>query len=484
MNQSQTPSEAAMVQRPLCVDLDGTLVKSDTLYDSLCVMMRHHPIAALKLPFWLLGGKARVKSELARVAPLDATKLPYNQKLLNFLRQEKRNGRPIYLVTGADARLAEAVAAYLNLFTGTLGSDGINNLTGHHKLDVLKARFESFDYIGNARIDLPLLAASVEPMIANPSRGLLWGLKSRRIVPVHDFRDHRSFIKTITKAIRVHQWAKNVLVVLPLILAHAINRNSILAAVACFFCFSFTASANYLVNDLLDIESDRHHASKRLRPFAAGDLSVLRGLFLILLLVAAAIALLTLPVLPWNFALWLIAYAIVTTSYSFWLKRIALVDVIVLSGLYTLRMLAGAAATGTPISPWLASFSTFLFLSLAMVKRFSEIENLRERGVATSTHGRGYLVADLEQIRSFGTSSGFVAVLVFTFYISRPDVEVLYRHSMRLWLIVPLLLLWILRVWLKASRGELDDDPVIFAIRDKMSLAIGAAVAAVAFFAL
>ena len=471
-------------KRPLCVDLDGTLVKSDTLYDSLCVMMRHRPAAALKLPFWLLGGKARVKAEVARVAPIDAAKLPYNQKVVNFLRQEKRNGRAIYLVTGADERVAQAVAAHLNIFTGILGSDGQKNLTGNRKLAELRQCFESFDYIGNARVDLPLLVASVEPMVANPSRGLLLALKRKRITPVHDFRDHRSFLKTITKAIRIHQWAKNVLVFVPLLLSHKLTHSGVLAALACFFCFCFTASANYLVNDLMDIESDRHHASKRLRPFAAGDLSVLRGLFLVMLLTCATVVLLiVVPGLPWHFALWLIAYAVVTTSYSFWLKRVALVDVIVLSGLYTLRMLAGGAATGTMISPWLASFSTFLFLSLAMVKRFSEIENLRERGVA-STHGRGYLVADLEQIRSFGTASGFVAVLVFTLYISRPDVTMLYHHAMRLWLIVPLLLLWIMRVWLKASRGELDDDPVIFALRDKMSLAIGAAVAVVAIFAL
>jgi 4-hydroxybenzoate polyprenyltransferase len=484
VTQDQVSPELRTGQRPLCVDLDGTLVKSDTLYDSLCVMLRHRPTAALKLPFWLLGGKAWVKAELARVAPLDAAKLPYNQKVVNFLRQEKRKGCAIYLVTGADERLAQAVAAHLNLFTETLGSDGQKNLTGNRKLAELKRRFESFDYIGNSRVDLPLLAAAIEPMVANPTRGLLMALKRKRIRPVHDFRDHRSFVKTITKAIRVHQWAKNILVFVPLLLSHKLTHQSILAAVACFFCFSFTASANYLVNDLLDIESDRHHSSKRLRPFAAGDLSVLHGLFLVLFLTGATVALLVaVPSLPWHFVLWLIAYAVVTTSYSFWLKRIALVDVIVLSGLYTLRMLAGGAATGTVISPWLASFSTFLFLSLAMVKRFSEIENLRERGV-TTTHGRGYLVADLEQIRSFGTASGFVAVLVFTQYISRPDVEMLYRHAMRLWLIVPLLLLWILRVWLKASRGELDDDPVIFALRDKMSLAIGAAVVVIALFAL
>lgn len=458
--------------RPLCVDLDGTLVKSDTFYDSLCVLMRRRPLAALKLPLWLLGGKARVKSELARIAPLDAAKLPYNQKLLQALRQEQRNGRAIYLATGADQRLAEAVAQHLHLFTGLLGSDGVKNLTGARKLAALREQYGSFDYIGNARVDLPLLAASVEPMVANPSVGLRLGLRWRKIRPRQVFEDRRPLLQTILKAIRIHQWSKNVLVFVPLLLSHKLTGAGIAAALECFFCFSFTASANYVVNDLLDIESDRHHTSKRLRPFAAGDLPVLLGLALIGLLLAATITLLVVPGLPWHFVLWLIAYALVTTSYSFRLKSVALVDVIVLSGLYTLRMLAGGAATGTVISPWLGIFSTFLFLSLAMVKRFSEVENLRERGL-DATHGRGYLVADLEQIRSFGTASGFVAVLVFTLYISRPDVTDLYRHPNRLWFIVPLLLLWILRVWLKASRGELDEDPVVFALRDRMSLFVG-----------
>lgn len=468
---------------PLCVDLDGTLVKSDTLYDSLCVLMRRRPLTAFKLPFWLLCGKARVKAELAQVAPIDAARLPFNQKLLSFLRQEQRNGRAIFLVTGADHRLAEAVAAHLHIFTGVLGSDGTKNLTGAKKLAALKERFAQFDYIGNASIDLPLLATSVEPMVANPTRGLLLALKRRKIKPAHDFRDHQPFVKTITKAIRVHQWAKNVLVFVPLLLSHKLTHTGVIAALECFFCFSFTASANYLINDLLDIESDRHHVTKRLRPFAAGDLSVQRGFLLIVLLVAATVALLVLPGMPWHFVLWLIAYAILTTSYSFWLKRVALVDVLVLSGLYTLRMMAGGAATATVISFWLAAFSTFLFLSLAMVKRFSEIENLRERGISAA-HGRGYLATDLEKIRSFGTASGFVAVLVFTSYITRPDVTDLYRNPSRLWFIVPLLLLWIMRVWLKASRGELDDDPVIFALRDRMSLAIGFAVLVIAILAI
>jgi 4-hydroxybenzoate polyprenyltransferase len=264
-------------------------------------------------------------------------------------------------------------------------------------------------------------------------------------------------------------------------MSHKLRPSSIAAAIIAFFCFSFMASANYLVNDMLDIESDRRHPAKRFRPFAAGDLPVAGGIVLALLLVSASMALL--PLLPHDFALWLLVYIVATMAYSLYLKRIALVDVLMLSGLYTLRIVAGGAATGTVISHWLSGLSVFLFLSLAMVKRFSELENLRERGL-TATYGRGYLVADLEQIRSFGTASATAAVVVFSLYISRPDVVRLYKHEGRLWLIVPLMLFWLYRVWLLGSRGEMDDDPVIFAIRDKVSLAVGAAVLLLAILAL
>ena len=282
------------------------------------------------------------------------------------------------------------------------------------------------------------------------------------------------------KAIRVHQWAKNSLLFLPILLSHKISWQSMVTAVTAFFCFSFIASANYLVNDLLDIESDRHHLKKRFRPFAAGDLSVTTGLAIAAVLIAASCA--VLPRLPVVFGLWLLVYAVTTSTYSFYLKRIPLVDVLVLSGLYTLRMLAGGAATGTEISPWLSSLSIFLFLSLAMVKRFSELANLRDRGI-TSPLGRGYMVGDLEQIRAFGTASAYAAVVVFSLYISRPDVYALYRHPGRLWLIVPLMLYWLSRVWLLASRGDLDEDPVVFAIRDRVSVALAVGTAVLAIFA-
>jgi len=466
---------------PLCVDLDGTLVKSDTLYDSLCMLLRRHPLYLFQVPLLLLsGGKARVKAAFAVRAPLDAAHLPYNHAVLQFLREQRQRGVSIYLATGADASLAERVATHLGLFSGVLASDGATNLTGNHKLAILNQRFPEFDYIGNARADLPLLAAARHAYVANPSAGLRRALNSGRFPVIQSFQDSKPLLPTLLKAIRIHQWAKNILLFFPLLLSHQISLRTLSSAITAFFCFSFIASANYLVNDMLDIESDRHHFKKRLRPFAAGDLSVQAGIVTALLLVAACCSLL--PQLPLPFALWLLFYAVVTSAYTLYLKRIPLVDVLVLSGLYALRMLAGAAATQTVISPWLSAFAIFLFLSLAMVKRFSELSTLRGRGDVTP-HGRGYLVADLEQIRSFGTSSAYAAVVVFALYISRPDVDALYRHSGRLWFIVPFMLYWLNRVWLLASRGELDEDPVIFAIQDKVSIAIGFCIALLAVYA-
>lgn len=481
MSQTSVPSPSPELIRPLCVDLDGTLIKSDSLFDAVCQFMRRNPARFWQLPLWLAGGRARLKAEVARRVPLDASRLPYNAQLLNYLRSQRREGRPLYLTTGADGPLAERVAAHLGIFAGVLASDGVTNLTSGKKLALIKARFGEFDYIGNSRADLPLLANARTAMLANPTRDLRVALSVRRIPVAQTFIDRRPLPRTLLKAIRIHQWAKNILLVAPLLMSHKLSSAAIGAVVAAFFCFSFMASASYLVNDLLDIDSDRRHPVKRFRPFAAGDLPVTGGVALVFALIAASVAIL--PWLPRQFAGWLAIYIVATTAYSFYLKQVALVDVLMLSGLYTLRLLAGGAATGTEISHWLAGFSIFLFLSLAMVKRFSELENLRERGLPR-THGRGYLVADLEQIRSFGTASATAAVVVFSLYISRPDVEALYKHAGRLWLIVPLMLFWLYRVWLLGSRGEMDGDPVIFALRDRLSLLVGVGVVVVAILAL
>jgi 4-hydroxybenzoate polyprenyltransferase len=469
--------------RPLCVDLDGTLSKSDTLIDSLLVLARRHPAQLAGLFGPLLHGKAAFKAYVTSHVSLDVTHLPYNRKLIEYLRQERLRGRAIYLATGANQALAQRVAAHLSLFKGVLGSDGETNLTGSRKLDRLRSSLGSadFDYIGNDTPDMPLLAQAKEPMVADPSLRLRLRMRARGLHPVHVFEERTGTLKSILKAMRPHQWAKNLLIFLPLLLGHVIRPAGLFAALLAFLCFSITASSAYIVNDLLDIEADRQHPKKRFRPFASADLSAFSGCVLVVLFLVLAFA--GARLLPFGFYVWLLIYLGSTLAYSWYLKRIAIVDVLTLSGLYTLRLLAGSAATGSHISHWLAGFSIFLFFSLAIVKRFAELENLRASG-ASPRNGRGYLVADLHQLSSFGTASAFAAVMVFAIYISGNDVTMLYRHPEWLWLIVPLMILWLCRVWLLASRGDLNEDPLVFALTDKMSICIGIAVAIIAFFSI
>jgi 4-hydroxybenzoate polyprenyltransferase/phosphoserine phosphatase len=479
-----TQKEApASVLRPLCVDMDGTLVKSDTLVDSLLALMRSHPALLFRLPGRLLQGKARFKAFITESVSIDVATLPLNHALLRYLHQEQARGREIYLATGADVRLARRVADHLGIFAGVLGSDGATNLTGGRKLASLRFRLAeaSFDYIGNATPDLPLLSHATEPMVANPSIGLRIRLKARGISPSHAFVDRRPFLQSLLKAVRVHQWAKNLLIFVPLLCSHALSRGKLLTALAAFCCFSLVASSAYIVNDLLDIEADRRHPRKLQRPFAAGDLPAIGGIMIALVFLVTGLA--GAALLPGSFFALLLLYLATTVAYTAYLKRIVLVDVLVLSGLYSLRLLAGGAVTITPISHWLAGFSMFLFLSLAIVKRFAELENLRV-GDAAPMNGRGYRVSDLDQLRSFGTASAYASVIVFAIYITGPDVVKLYHKPQVLWMTVPLMILWLNRVWLLASRGELNEDPVAFALTDPMSLVIGAAVVAAALLAI
>ena len=477
------PAASASALAPLCVDLDGTLAKSDTLVDSLLVLARTHPALLLALPGRLLHGKAAFKAFITSHVTLDVTHLPYNRTLLQFLHEERTRGRSIYLVTGADVRLAERVAAHLGIFTAVLGSDGAVNLTGNRKLDRLRARFSggAFGYIGNDTPDLPLLAHAAEAMVANPSLQLRLGMRSRGIRPVRTFVEQNNRFWSAIKAMRLHQWSKNLLIFLPILLAHVTAPARLMAALLAFVCFSLTASSAYIVNDLLDIEADRRHAQKRRRPFAAGDLAAVTGAGMVAIFLF--LAFLGAELLPLAFTGWLFLYLATALVYSWYLKRVAMVDVLALSCLYTLRLFAGSAATQSRVSHWLASFSIFLFFSLAIVKRFAELENLRSSGLPPR-NGRGYLVADSAQLRSLGTSSAFAAVMVFAIYISSSDVVMLYRRPELLWLIMPLMILWLSRVWLLASRGELHEDPLVFAFTDRMSLGIGGAAAAIVMLAI
>jgi 4-hydroxybenzoate polyprenyltransferase len=482
----------------LCVDLDGTLVKSDTLHDSALAVARHHPSALVNIPGWLAQGKAALKRHLANTIQLDVVHLPYNRELLQYLEQQRATGRPIYLATAADADTANRIAEHLGLFAGVLASDGQLNLAGKNKLAAFQSRFgDNFSYIGNALPDLPLLQHCQEPMVANPTPGLRAALRKAGVTPVRTFDERASPLKAWLKAIRLHQWAKNTLIFVPLVLSHAWAPGLLAGATLAFYSFGLCASATYIINDLLDLEADRQHPRKRRRPFASGDLSALSGVVVVILFLAASLTLaLLVPhaiaalspqllylIKPHYFLLWLGVYLVITLAYSLHFKRTVLVDVIILSGLYTIRIIAGSAASGIAVSTWLGSFSIFFFLSLAFVKRFAELENLRERG-GVSAGGRGYHVSDIEQLRSFGSASGYASVVVLTLYISTLDAAHLYQHTRRLWLIVPVLLLWISRLWLMASRGHLNEDPVVYAITDRRSLLLGLVVVAIVLSAL
>jgi 4-hydroxybenzoate polyprenyltransferase len=494
------PVAAGVEVRPgvaICVDLDGTLVKSDTLVDTVLVLARQKPRELLHLPGWLAGGKASFKRKINAAVELDVEHLPYNRPLLEQLRRWHGEGRALYLATASDRRVAERVAAYLGIFAGVLASDGATNLSGGNKLAAFREQFgERFCYIGNARPDVELLAACESPMVANPERGLRAGMQRVGTIAAARFDDRTSAAKSWLKAIRLHQWAKNTLIFVPLLLAHAWRAGRLAGAAVAFVSFGLCASATYIINDLLDLEADRKHPRKKKRPFAAGDLSAIAGVAVVVVMLAASLVLaLAVPRVvaegsaghglaePYAFVEWLAFYTATTLSYSFYFKRKLLLDVFMLSGLYTVRILAGSAATGIPVSAWLAGFSVFFFLSLAFVKRFSELESLRERGEAV-TNGRGYFVSDLEQVRALGTGSMIAAVVVMTLYINNPETKMLYHHVIRLWFVVIILLLWLSQVWMLASRGDMHDDPVVYAVTDKRSLLLGLLMAGVVWWSL
>ena len=462
---------------PLCVDLDGTLIRSDVLMESFLLLIKLRPWMIFVIPFWLLRGRAALKYEIAHRVDLDAKTLPYQENLIGFLKDERTKGRTLILATAAHRKIAEGIAEHLGIFTVVLATaDGIN-LVGRVKRDALVERYgeRGFDYAGNSRADLHVWAMARQAIVVNPRKGVLQG--ATVCCPVsHTFKDERPHWSMYTKAVRAHQWLKNLLVFVPMLMAHRMTGIHLWADVLlAFISFSLCASSVYLFNDLFDLPADRLHPRKHKRPFASGDLSIIQGLLLtpVLLLAAFAIAISWLPL---AFSLVLAAYYALTVSYSLWLKSVVILDAVILAGLYTLRIIGGAAAIGIGASFWLLAFSIFLFFSLALVKRYSELLALRQRGQLT-THGRGYHVEDLVMLMGFGVASGFLAVLVSAFYINSTKVQALYMHPTVLWPVSPILLYWISRIWLITHRGGMHDDPVVFAATDKGSWVVAAIIA-------
>ncbi len=458
--------------RPLCVDLDGTLVATDTLGESVLQAVRHHPLRMLASPWWLTRGRAYFKRRTAELAIPDPALLPYRDELVLFLRNERDAGRRLLLTTGSDELVARPIADHLGLFDTVIASDGHTNCTGSRKVAAISQHLNgaAFDYIGNSCTDLPVWSAAAEALVVSPRRGVLARL-GRVKQPQRIFEAPMNRLVDLVKAMRPEQWAKNLLLLVPMLVGHHLKtglwQNMVKIWIA-FVAFGMCASFVYLLNDLLDIDADRRHPNKRFRPIAAGRISLTCAIGLAGALAIGGEIVGYLLVSP-EYALMLLLYMLISSSYSMYFKRKLVLDVICLAALYTHRIVAGGVALHIAISEWLLAFAMFLFLSLAFVKRYGELVLARDTR-ATQAFGRNYRVGDLNILRSIGPTSGYMAVLVFCLYIQQSkDVAELYAQPRVLWAICPILLYWITRIWFLADRHGVADDPLLFALRDKIS---------------
>jgi len=462
-----------MNQTPLVVDLDGTLVYTDTLLESLIMLIKHSPFVIFALPFWLLRGKAYMKRRLSNLVVPNPALLPYNLELVSWLREQKDSDRELILCTAADQRIAEGVASHLDLFSLVLASDGLRNMKGTNKCKALMELFptQGFSYVGDTRADLAIWQAASSSIVVSNSLALK--NSARKVCPTEkEFSKPKVSLSGIARLLRVHQWSKNLLLLVPAVAAHQIGQiDLIITLVLAFVSFSLCSSAVYIANDLIDLENDRRHPRKRDRPFASGQISIASTsvLFPLLLTLSAVLAL----KIGSGFAWALLSYFVLTCAYTVFLKRIVLLDCLVLAGTYTLRVIAGAAAISMGVSFWILSFSVFLFLSLAYLKRFAELQEVADENQTTSLHGRGYHHGDSQFVQILGIVAGFISVLVLALYIDSTASAQLYRKPEIVWGAVVVLLYWVSWVWLKAYRGEMHDDPVVFAITDRVSLACG-----------
>ncbi|HTQ38411.1 MAG TPA: UbiA family prenyltransferase [Pirellulales bacterium] len=480
------PADETVAQRSIAtaevsilfVDLDGSLVASNTLIELFLSAVRYDPRSAFRASLWLFRGRLAFKSHLANLTSLDAAALPYRAEVLTLLTELKREGCRLVLATASPYAVARQVAQHVGLFDDVLASDERRNLKGSIKLAAIEEYccqhgYQNFAYLGDSWADVPIWQRAVKVLVVAPSAQL-----SRRVArlqrPVTTLQARQGSWKACLRAVRAHQWMKNILMFLPLLFAHAFQYADYwkwMCALVAFVAFSACASSVYLVNDLLDLEEDRRHPRKRNRPFASGQLPLEFGLLVAPLLALFGLGL-SLFTVGSRFPLMLLLYLVCSGLYCLWLKRVALVDVFLLSGLYMLRLQAGGTASAVPVSEWLLIFCLFFFLSLAFAKRFVEIDHLE---LANDKHvtGRGYRTIDAPTLSSMGATSGYVAVLVLALYFNSHEVRLLYARPKVLYILCPTVLFWISRLWMLARRNELHDDPVIFALKDRVSQLLG-----------
>ncbi|MDR5737684.1 MULTISPECIES: UbiA family prenyltransferase [unclassified Caballeronia] len=463
------------MSKPIVVDLDGTLIHSDILVESGLAFVRKFPQQFYKPLQWLSsGGKPALKARLAEHVSIDVSTLPYNAEVVRWLKEMRAAGRSIALATASHESFAHCIAEHLGIFDRVFATDEHTNLSSHRKRDRLVAEYgvRGFDYVGNSHDDIAVWEAADRAYVVNPHAGVVRAASRNNNVE-RTFEGSPPSLRVWAKALRLHQWLKNLLIFVPLLAGHHLDAPRLIAlAVTGFLAFGLCASSVYLLNDLLDLQDDRHHPVKRKRPLAAGTLPLLLGATVCPVLLAASFTI-ALVFLPWRFVAVLVAYYVLTLAYSLFLKRRVMVDVVVLAALYTTRIIAGAAAAGVRLTFWLLAFSMFFFLSLALVKRYTELCLTAQSG-REKTRGRGYLSSDLSVVSSLGTSSGYISVLVLALYIQDERTAALYRHPELIWLTCPLMLYWISRTWIIAHRGVMHDDPIVFAARDRTSLLIAA----------
>ena len=452
---------------PLCVDLDGTLVKLDTLYQGIFYLIRKKPKSFFKLFKWMIKGRAALKDEVMRRVEINAHLYPYNEELLTFLKERKDIGQKIILVTGANKRTAKYVADYLGIFDAIHASTNETNLFGKVKRDFLQKTYVNYDYAGDSIHDLPIFKSARAKIFVNPQKRLQEH-QSDLII-----KSNNNFLRSIIKSIRLHQWLKNILIFTPMLLAHQVtNLKSVYDSLFAFIAFGLMASSVYIINDLLDITADQSHPKKRNRSFAAGDIQIVIGLYMIPILIIGACMICTL-FLPSNFLFILLIYLILANSYSLFFKQIVGVDIIILTILYVLRILGGSSVTNYVISEWFFAFAISLFLSLALAKRCAELVDLEINYEENITHRfRGYKTNHYKFIYNIGVISSIVAIFILSGYIISPAAQNLYSNTEFLWVSLPIITYWLMRLWYFVKKVKLIDDPLQFAITDKQTYII------------
>lgn len=466
----------------LCLDLDGTLIRSDALFESIFQMAKVNPFLLLLVPIWLLKGKPNLKEEINKRIDFNAKYLPYNQGLIDYVISEKSNGRKIYLATASHISIAQKVAEHLNFFDGVYATKDGYNLKSNKKAKILNQEFGKGNYVyaGDAKVDFNIWKDSAAAIVVSNKSSFIDDVRDKFNIE-KEFYNKSNLFKSILKEIRVYQWVKNILLFLPIVLAHTVDNITDLTNVLIgFFSFSISASFVYVLNDLLDLDSDRNHPRKKNRPLASGDLPIQIGIALVPILFIIGVGLSLL--LNFKFQLILLAYILITTAYSFSLKKIPILDIIILATLFTSRIVAGAFAANVYLSMWILAFSMFFFMNLAVLKRYTELLVMKKNKQIKAV-GRGYHIEDMGLLLSIGPAAGFLSVLVFVLYIDSSQATGLYSEPLVLWLIAPVFLYWISRIWHLSVRGNMTDDPIVFTGKDKVSYIVGLIIFIIAFLA-